>query len=38
MPEKLLAKRVRNGENFYRVKWVGFPKTTWIPEKDIGEG
>lgn len=38
MTEKLLAKRRRNGQNFYRVKWVGYKKTTWIPENDIGEG
>lgn len=36
--EKLVAKKRQNGQNFYRVKWVGYKKTTWIPEKDIGEG
>lgn len=36
--EKLVARRRRNGENFYRVKWLGYKKTTWVPEKDIGEG
>ena len=36
--EKLVAKRKGNGKNYYRVKWVGYKKTTWVPEEDIGEG
>ena len=36
--EKLVAKRKRNGKNYYRVKWVGYKKTTWVPEEDIAEG
>ena len=38
LAEKLLAMKRQNGTNFYRVKWVGYKKTTWIPEEDIGEG
>ena len=38
LAENLLAKRKRNGKNYYRVKWVGYSKTSWVPEEDIGEG
>lgn len=38
LAEKLVAKRKRNGKNYYRVKWVGYKRTTWVPEEDIGEG
>ena len=27
-----------NGKYYYRVKWVGYAKTSWRPEEDIGEG
>ncbi|CAC5371569.1 unnamed protein product [Mytilus coruscus] len=33
--EKLLAKKRRQGKNFYKVKWVGYKKTTWEPEENI---
>lgn len=36
--EKLLAKKRRQGKNYYKVKWVGYKKTTWEPEENIGEG
>ncbi|CAG2235679.1 unnamed protein product [Mytilus edulis] len=35
--EKLLAKKRRQGKNYYKVKWVGYKKTTWEPEENIGE-
>lgn len=38
LAEKLVAKKKRNGKNYYRVKWVGYKKTTWVAEEDIGEG
>ncbi|CAC5414433.1 unnamed protein product [Mytilus coruscus] len=38
LAEKLVAKKKRNGKNLYRVKWVGYKKTTWVAEEDIGEG
>ena len=39
--EKLLAKKRRQCKNYYKVKWVGYKKTTcktWEPEENIGEG
>ncbi|VDI82878.1 Hypothetical predicted protein [Mytilus galloprovincialis] len=36
--EKLLAKKRRQDKNYYKVKWVGYKKTTWEPEENIGEG
>ena len=36
--EKLLGKKRSDGKNYYRVKWVGFKKTTWEPEENIGDG
>ncbi|VDI21564.1 Hypothetical predicted protein [Mytilus galloprovincialis] len=36
--EKLLAKKRRQGANYYKVKWVGYKKTPWEPEENIGEG
>ncbi|VDI68391.1 Hypothetical predicted protein [Mytilus galloprovincialis] len=36
--EKLFAKKRRHGKNYYKVKWVGYKKTTWDPEEIIGEG
>ena len=36
--EKLLAKKRRQGKNMYKVKWVGYKKTSWEPEENIGEG
>ena len=38
LAEKFIAKRKRNGKNFYRVKWVGYKRTSWVPDEDIGEG
>ena len=38
LAEILVAKKKRNGKNYYRVKWVGYKKTTWVAEEDIGEG
>ena len=38
LADKLLAKKKINGKTHYRVKWVGYSKTTWVPEEDIGEG
>lgn len=32
LAEKLVAKRKRNGKIFYRVKWVGYKTSTWVPE------
>ncbi|CAC5417671.1 unnamed protein product [Mytilus coruscus] len=37
LAEKLVAKKKRNGKNYYSVKWVGYKKTTWVAEEDIGE-
>ncbi|CAC5403721.1 unnamed protein product [Mytilus coruscus] len=38
LAEKLTAKKRRNGKIFYKVKWLGYKQTTWVPEEDIGEG
>ena len=26
-----------NGKSFYKVEWLGYKKTTWKPEENIGE-
>ena len=36
MMKKILGREMAT--NYYRVKWVGYKKATWVPEEDIGEG
>ena len=35
--EKILAKKISNGCNWYKIKWIGFPSSynKWIPESKI---
>merc|ERR1711920_894989 len=35
--EDLLEHRVKDGKDFYLVKWKGFDEDTWEPDCNIGE-